>query len=41
MKKKGRPQKKHEPIKQSFDEVLKAVSHSKYEDEKKLKIKKK
>ncbi len=37
----GRKPKQHEPIEQSFDEVLKAVAGSKYKDEKKLKAKKK
>jgi len=39
-KKRGRPVKKHEPIRASFNEVLGAISHSKYKDEKSIKAKK-
>jgi hypothetical protein len=44
MKKKetrGRPQKQHEPVNASFDEVLKAIAGSKYKDEKTIKKKRK
>jgi len=37
----GRKSKTHEPIKQSFDQVLKAISGSKYKDEKTIKKDKK
>ena len=40
-KKRGRPEKPFEPIKASFDDVLKAIAHSKYKDKKTLKTKKK
>lgn len=33
----GRKPKTHEPIKQSFDDVLKAIAGSKYTDEKTMK----
>ena len=37
----GRKPKKHEPIKASFDEVLKTIAKSKYKDEKTIKKSKK
>ena len=37
----GRKQKIHKPVPASFDEVLGAIAGSKYQDEKKLKVKKK
>lgn len=37
----GRKSKFHKPIKASFDEVLGAISRSKYKDEKAIKSKKK
>lgn len=40
-KKRGRPVKKHEPVKASFNEVLSAISKSEYNSEEKLKDKKK
>lgn len=37
----GRKPKKHQPINASFNEVLSSIAGSKYQDEKKLKTKKK
>lgn len=36
----GRPQKKHQPIKMDFSKVLETLADSEYVDEKKLKAKK-